>query len=624
MTRDRGDGDYTDVALVGCPNVGKSAVFTELAGEYVTVSNYPGTTVETTETVVGEYRLIDTPGVYGISSFDEAERITRDIILSADAVIAVVDATQLDRDLFVVVQLLDMGIPTVIAVNMLDEAEAEGTTVELDALAARLEAPVVGTVAVAGEGTDELSARIPDATAPDSTPIETYLTAVPDDVTCSRAERTLLAEGDDRTVERILDGERRVDGGDPVAANLREEIYRDRRSRVASITDAVVREAGSDGRVGRLEELLIRPSTGTPIALVVLTGVFYLIGVGVAQTLVGFTETVVFGQYYRPAVTAVVERTLPRSEWAEPVAFLLLNDDLGLLTTTVQYVFGVLLPLVAAFHAVIGLLEDVGVLPRLAVLADRGLGRIGLNGRAVVPLIVGIGCVTMAVVTTRMAGSRRERLVATALLGVAIPCSAQIGVIMGLLAGLGVHWWLGYLAVVVGVLGVVGAVLDAVLPGDRQPLVTELPRLRLPRPRNVARKTVHRTRGFLSEASTLFAGTAVVVSGMDYLGLLAVLVDGLRPVTTVLGLPAEFGRVLVLGLIRRDFAAAGMTDLALSDAQTFVGLVVVTLFVPCLLSMATMVHERGWKAALVTWVGSWVVAFGVGGLVAAALGVIGA
>lgn len=611
------------VALVGAPNVGKSVLFGALAEQYVDVSNYPGTTVETTAATTDSGTLIDTPGVYGISSFSEAERVTRAVVLDADAVINVVDATRLDRDLFVTLQLLDMGIPTVVALNMMDEAAADGVDIDVDALATAIGAPVVPTVAVTEKGVDDLSERLPDAMAPPSTPVADHYDALPDRIEATRAERTLLLEGDDPTARRV--DALVADGGESLAADLdrREQLYAERRARVRSLVDDVVHATDAGRSVGdRVGDLLLRPLTGIPIALALVGAIFYLVGVVVAQTLVGYTEGVLFGRYYNPTVEAAVERLLPAADWAAPVEFLLINDVLGLLTIMPQYVVGVLVPLVAAFSLVIGTLEDAGVLPRLAVVLDRGLNRIGLNGRAVVPLVIGTGCVTMAVITTRTIESRRERLIATALLGLAVPCSAQIGVIMGLLAGLGLVWWAGYLLVLLVVLGAAGAVLDRTLPGDRDALVEQLPRLRVPRPHNVARKTRTRTAAFLREAGPLFAGTALAVSALEYVGVLDVIVDALRPVTAALGLPASFGRVLVLGLIRRDFAAAGMTDLALSASETFVGLVVVTLFVPCILTMATILEERDVRSALLMWLGSWVVAFGVGGGVAALLGVV--
>ena len=614
------------LALVGCPNVGKSVVFGELAEQYVDVSNYPGTTVDTTLAEFEDYQLTDTPGVYGISAFNEEERVTREIVLETDAVVNVVDATHLDRDLFLTLQLLDMGIPTVVALNLMDEAEADGIDIDVDALEDALGVPVVPTVAIDGEGFDDLRDRISEATAPESTAVDDYYDELPDELEATRAEKTLLVEGDEPLAREVDVGGVMADGGSPalVESGLREEIYGQRRSRVQSIADSVQEITRTDDSLGeRVSDLLINPLTGTPIALATLGLIYYFIGDLVAQRLVDTLEGEVIGPHYIPAVESFVTSVLPDAAWIEPLEFLLINDNLGLLTVTVQYVIGTLLPLVVAFYLAISLLEDSGVLPRLAVLTDRGLNRIGLNGRAIVPMIVGVGCVTMAIITTRMVGSKRERTISTALLGLAVPCSAQLGVIMGLMAGLGLVYWFGYLGVLLVVLGVAGVFLDRTLPGESESLVTELPRMRAPRPGIILRKTYNRAKMFLREAIPLFGATAVVVSALDYVGGLAAIQNSLRPLTSLVGMPADFGQVLVLGLIRRDFAAAGMTDMALSSAQVFIGLVVVTLFVPCILSMVMILKERDAKSALLMWVGSWVTAFSVGGVLAAAFGVVG-
>ena len=612
------------VALVGAPNVGKSVVFNALADEYVDVSNYPGTTVETTLARMGEYAITDTPGVYGISSFDEEERITREIVLDVDRVINVVDATHLDRDLFLTLQLLDMGVPTVVCLNMMDEAEADGMTIDPDALERALGVPVVPTVAVDHEGLEKLPERLPEADAPDEAAIESYFSALPADLNASRREQTLLVEADETTAMAVADRrDSRADGGLPgyVDPDRRDEVYGQRRDRVDTIVDRVLTVEDRDATISqRVSDLLLNPLTGTPLALLLLGGIYYLIGDLVAQRLVDFLEGVIFGEFYNPLVAEAVTSTLPSAAWADPLVFVLVNENLGLLTITVQYILGVLLPLIVAFYIVIGALEDSGVLPRLAVLTDRGLSRMGLNGRAIVPMIVGVGCVTMAVITTRMVGSRRERLIATGLLGLAIPCSAQLGVIMGLLAGLGLAWWFGYLGVLLVTLGIVGVVLDRVLPGESEGLVTELPRMRVPRPKNILRKTVNRTKMFFREAIPLFGATAIVVSLFDYTGILEAIESVLTPLTTLVGMPADFAQVLILGLIRRDFAAAGMTDMTLSAPQIFVGLVVITLFVPCILSMVMIGKERDLKAGTAMWLGSWIVAFTVGGLLAVVFG----
>ncbi len=620
-----GDGppDGT-VALVGAPNVGKSCLFNELADAEVDVSNYPGTTVETTVAPFEGRTLVDTPGAYGISSFNEEERVTRDLVLQADTVLNVVDATHLDRDLFLTLQLLDMGFPTLVVLNMVDEAQRDGTDVDAERLERALGVPVVPTVAVDGTGVDEVAARLDEATAPDRTPIEDWFDDLPDGIEATRAEKTLLVEGDERTADQVANrGPVAADGGAVsfVDTGLRDDIYRQRRNRVGDVVDRVVDPAEDRAAVAdRVSDLLLRPLTGTPILLGLLGLIYFVIGDLVAQRLVDFMETEVFAGWYNPLAREIVTSALPAAGWAEPVRFVLINDSLGLVTVMVQYLVGVLLPLVVAFYFAIGLLEDSGVLPRLAVLTDRGLTRIGLNGRAIIPMIVGVGCVTMAVITTRIMGSRRERLIATGLLGLAIPCSAQLGVIMGLLAGLGLVWWFGYLGVLLLVFGLAGVALDKALPGESTGLITELPRMRVPRLGNILRKTWKRTYGFLREATPLFAVTAVAFSVLKYVGMLEVIQEGLRPLTSLVGLPAAFAEVLVLGVVRRDFAAAGMTDMALGPAETFVGLVVITLFVPCILSMMMIVKERDAKSGVLMWAGSWMVAFAVGAVLAVVMG----
>ncbi|MFB6093484.1 MAG: ferrous iron transport protein B [Halanaeroarchaeum sp.] len=622
MDQDRPD-DEPLIGLVGAPNVGKSVVFNALSHRTVTVSNYPGTTVETTLAAGDGFALTDTPGVYGISSFNEEERVTRQILFELDAVVNVVDATHLDRDLFLTLQLLDMGIPTVVSLNMMDEARDDGVSIDPDALEERLGVPVVPTVATEGTGLDELEARLDEATAPEETPIEEYFGALPDDLEASRLEKTLLVEEDEQTAERVRDGDRVVaDGGNATleTEGLRDEVYDHRRSRVRDLLAGARHRTTEERSIAdRLDDLLLNPLTGTPIVLAILGAVFYLIGVLVAQHLVDFLEVTVLGGYYVPFVERTIGSIVPASGALEVVRYVLLNDNLGLLTVTVQYILGVLLPLVVAFYVALSVLEDTGVLPRIAVLTDRGMSRIGLNGRAVIPVIVGVGCVTMALISTRMMGSKRQRTIATALLGLSIPCSAQLGVILGLLAGLGLGWWLAYVGVILLVFGLAGTVLDSVLPGSGRGLITELPRLRLPDPGSVLSKTWMRTKMFMREAFPLFAATAVVVSLLDYGGVLEGIETALAPIVGVIGMPANFAQVLILGLIRRDFAAAGMTDMALSTPQTFVGLVVITLFVPCILSMMMIVKERDLKSGLLMWTGSWVVAFTVGGLLALVL-----
>lgn len=595
------------IVLVGNPNVGKSVFFNFLTGLYVDVSNFPGTTVDISHGRLGDDAVIDTPGVYGISSFNDEERVARDVILSADLIVNVVDAVHLERDLFLTLQVIDTGIPVVVALNMVDDAAQKGIRVDAHLLEHLLGVPVVSTVAVKGQGLDAVRQRLGDA-KPGLVPagLQRELKETLNRIG-SQAEALLVLEGDPHVAQRhgLAPGSRR------------EAIYSERRERVNDLVCHVVSESDQGLDLGtRVGRWMLRPATGVPFFLLALGLMFYFIGVFVAQDVVGFTEETLLQGYYEPMVRAFVGRYIA----AESVAGAFLIGEFGLLTMTVTYVLGLLLPLVVAFYFVLSLMEDSGYLPRLATLVDRVMNSIGLNGRAVIPLILGFGCITMATITTRLLGSERERTIATALLGLAIPCSAQMGVIVGLLAGIGAYYTALYLLVLLLVLGVTGKVLSKVLPGKTSDLLIDLPPIRLPRLENVLKKMTTKSYAFLLEAAPLFALGAIIITALQVTHLLEVIQDVLAPVTMgLLKLPREAATVFIMGMIRRDFGAAGLTEMNISPEQMLVALVTITLFVPCIASVLVMFKERGRKEGATIWLGSWVAAFAVGSLVAAVL-----
>lgn len=595
------------IVLVGNPNVGKSVFFNYLTGLYVDVSNFPGTTVDISYGKLGEDVVIDTPGVYGISSFNDEERVARDVILSADLIVNVVDAVHLERDLFLTLQVIDTGIPVLVALNMVDDAAQKGIQVDAHLLEHLLGVPVVSTVAVKGQGLEQVRGRLDEARV-GSVPatLQRELKEALNRIG-SQAEALLVLEGDPHVAERhgIAPGDRR------------EAIYSDRRERVNDLVCHVLSETqqGVDFAT-RLGRWMLRPATGVPFFLLAVSLMFYFIGVFVAQDVVGFTEETLMQGYYEPMMRGLVGRYV--SEESVLGAFLI--GEFGLMTMTVTYVLGLLLPLVLAFYFILSIMEDSGYLPRLATLVDRMMNLIGLNGRAIIPMILGFGCITMATITTRLLGSERERTIATALLGLAIPCSAQLGVIVGLLSGIGAYYTTLYVGILVLVLGVTGRVLSRVLPGETSDLLIDLPPLRLPRLENVLKKMATKSYAFLKEAAPLFALGALIITTLQVTGLLETIQDVLAPVTVgILKLPRESANIFIMGMIRRDFGAAGLTDMAISPEQMLVSLVTITLFVPCIASILVIFKERGRREGLLIWLGSWVAAFVVGGLVAAVL-----
>lgn len=592
------------IVLVGNPNVGKSVFFNTLTGVYVDVSNFPGTTVDISHGRFGKDVVIDTPGVYGISSFNDEEIVARDVILSADLIVNIVNAVHLERDLFLTLQVIDTGIPVIVAINMMDEAVQQGIKIDIDLLEHLLGVPVIPTVAVKGQGLDDVKNRLYEAR---TGTIPFNLRKQLDEMlncTGSWGEALLVLEGDPNVAARH--------GVEP--GTRREEIYHERRHRVNDIIQHAVTETQEGAQFStKLGRLMLRPVTGIPLFILALYAMYYLIGVVVAQDIVGFTEETIMQGMYEPAVRALVGQYISESSVIGSV----LVGEFGLLTMTVTYVLGLLLPLVVGFYLVLSILEDSGYLPRLAALVDRLMNSIGLNGRAIIPLILGFGCVTMATITTRILGTQRERTIATAVLGLAIPCSAQLGVIAGMLAGLGTKYILIYVGVMIIILGVVGKVLNNVLPGESSDLLIDLPPIRLPRVRNVLKKTAIKSIAFLEEAAPLFAVGALIISVLQLSGLLDVIQTAFAPITEgMLLLPRETATAFIMGMIRRDFGAAGLSDMALTPEQTLISLVAITLFVPCIASIMVMFKERGAREGTLIWIGSWIAAFVVGGIVA--------
>ena len=598
------DAPIRRIVLAGNPNVGKSVFFGYLTGIYADVSNYPGTTIEITSGHSGTDLIIDTPGIYGVSSFNDEERVARDIILDADIVIDVVDAVHMERDLFVTLQLADMGVPMVVALNFMDEAKREGLEIDIDLLSDLLGVPVIPTVATKHVGLHELRKDVEDARPGHADPeISRRLTEELRMVGSPR-EALLVLEGDEVVSERH--------GLEP--GTFREEFYRRRRERVNDIIGHVVREVSVTRRLAtRLGALTINPWAGLPILVGVLFLMYQLVAVLIAQIVVGFTEGTIMHGYWEPAARSFVHRFAPEGT----IIAILLVGKFGVVTMTVTYLIGLLLPLVAGFYFALSILEDSGYLPRLAALADRMLNSIGLNGRAVVPIILGFGCITMATITTRLLGTQREKTIATSILNFAIPCSAQLGVIVLLLGRVGLKYTVAYVLILGACLIAVGSVLHRMLPGESSPLLIDLPPMRLPRLQNITRKTASRTMAFMREAAPWFLVGSAIVALMQVTGLLAVWERVFAPLTTGwLHLPREAASAFVMGMVRRDFGAAGFAAMSLTPQQTLVAMVTMTLFVPCIASIMILFKERGGRQALAIWLGTWIAAFVVGGLVA--------
>jgi ferrous iron transport protein B len=369
------------------------------------------------------------------------------------------------------------------------------------------------------------------------------------------------------------------------------------------------------GTVGRFQEWLGRavrePLTGLPILALVLYLTYLFVGVFGAQTLVGLLEEDLFGRLINPAAAAAASY-LPFEFFRD-----LLVGEFGLISMGLTYAIAIVLPVVTTFFLVFGFLEDSGYIPRLAIFCDRLFRAMGLNGKAVLPMVLGLGCDTMATMTTRILGTPKERLIAITLLALGVPCSAQLATIMGILGGISVFALLTLFAVVLSQMVLVGFLAARALPGDRSDFMMELPPIRLPRLGNLLTKTALRVRWYLGEAVPLFLIGTALLFALHRLGALAWLTAAAEPVVVgALGLPADSAHVFVMGFLRRDYGAAGLFALAsqgaLTGVQAVVALTVMTLFVPCVANLLMIIRERGFKVGLAILVFVTFVAVGTG------------
>jgi ferrous iron transport protein B len=614
--------------LVGSPNVGKSALFGRLTGRYRVVSNYPGTSVEVSagRLTGSDIPVTDTPGLSSMLTVTAEERVARRVVLSeAGPIIHVVDASHLERSLPLTLQLLSLGRPLVLACNLMDEARDRGVAPDCALLSERLGVPVVGTVATSGEGVDALAAAVLRASAP----VNGWGTPKP------FAEVVAAAGGSPLAMELALAGDPEFGVPPPEVAALRDlrwgseegfavALATARRRMAVALLDGVL-PATVPGRAARgqaLDRWLLSPPTGLlVVALVLWLGVYEFVGRFGAGTLVGWIEHGLFDRWLAPLVSEASRSLVPSGPIRD-----LLAGPYGLLTLGVRYAVAIVLPIVATFFLVFALLEDSGYLPRLAMLLDRGLKRLGLSGRAVIPLVLGFGCSTMATLVTRTLETRRERVIATLLLALTIPCSAQLGVVLGILSvsprALAV--WATVMVVVFLAVGFASAKL---MPGAPPSFYLELPPLRLPQARNVLLKTATRVRWYFGEIFPLFLLASLLLWAGSLTGLLQAATRVLVPAVRAIGLPDGAAPAFLYGFFRRDFGAAGLYDLArrgvLDVGALTTAAVTITLFVPCIAQFLVMKKERGLRVALTVLASATLVAFLVGGLVGRVMHALG-
>jgi ferrous iron transport protein B len=605
--------------------VGKSVIFGLLTGKYVTVSNYPGTTVEVTSGNISldgkRLVLIDTPGVNSLVPMSEDEKVTRDILLSEcpSAVVQVGDAKNLKRTLLITLQIAEMGLPMTLDLNMIDEAMDKGITIDVDILKGLLGIDIVSTIAPQKKGIKELREAMlsPQRAAVRLSYgpiIEEYISKIsrllPQTGLSKRSIAVMILSEDESLKDWLHANVRSRDLAE--IEHLRHECllkakespaYLINKKRIevsAEIALKVVKKTVPSG--GALFNFIgnasMHPVYGIPVLIVVLYGLYEFVGVLGAGVLVDFVQNVIFGHYINPMATKVVETLIP-----VPIIQELLVGEYGLVTVALTYAIAIILPITVTFFIAFAILEDSGYLPRLAIMSNRVFNMIGLNGKAVLPMVLGLGCGTMAVMTSRILETKRDRIITTFLLALAIPCSAQLGVILGILGSLSIWATVIWSSSILVVLFVSGFLASKLVSGERTEFFLEIPPIRMPDLMNIVVKTVGRVEWYLKEAVPLFILGTFILFTLHKLNLLTLLEKAASPVVVnLLHLPPKTTASFILGFLRRDYGAAGLFEMAqhgeLTPVQSVVSLVTITLFLPCLASFFMIVKERGIKTTL--------------------------
>ncbi len=554
--------------LMGPPNVGKSAIFNHLTGMNVSVANYIGTTVEFTEGTMampgGRTALVDVPGTYTLAATNDAEKVAVDMLESGPAgVICVIDAVNFESSLYLLLQVLEYQLPTMVVVNRWDLAQQKGYELDFGGLEKELGIPLVPSIAVAGQGIPEI--------------IETAARMVSSARTPSKP---------------VLDDEERW-------AKV-ESMARDYRRQKADMKST---------RREQLGVMMVKPWPGLPLALLVLTVVFAFV-VGVGMGLRQYLLLPAFRGVMIPLIETAVEAVIPPG-----MVQRILIGEYGFLIKGIEWPFTLVLPYVASFYFVLSFLEDSGYLPRMAVLVDGLMNRIGLQGPSIIPLLLGYGCGIPGILATRALSSRKERIMVSVLICTAVPCISQTGAFISLLAAHSIGALLGVFFVSILAMAAAGLIMDRFLRGSIPLTIMEVPELLMPRADVLSKKVLMRLRSYIHNGALPMIAAVGLASVLYESGLMAAWGRAISPVVTGwLNLPEEAAVPLALGILRRELTVLPLIDMDVTTLQLFTGALVALFYVPCIAMVGTISREYGLKLGVGILVGTTVLALFIGGL----------
>ncbi len=619
------DEEY-NLVLIGNMNVGKTSLFSRITSKKVTSANIPGSTIAiNSASIKGEKgTLYDTPGILSIFSNNEDELATREVLLSTtvsggiNGLVLIADAKNLKRSLAIALQYSEFGLPMLFNINMLDEAVSRGIEINTDKLSQLLGIEVNTTIAPEGMGIKELVSNFSKLRPLNFTfsyppKLENLLRKVEEIIGNNRiAARgiALLLLHVDHSAKVYIENKH----GHEVAAKITalvEQYYEDNPNHsrhiltefyntlASRITDEVqiTEPPSKSSLLMKFGDMCTAFSTGIPIALFVLAGMYFFIGEFGATYLVDTLNSKVFEGVLFPFISEFTDRL--------PSPFLrdmIMDPDFGILPTGVFLAMGLVLPVIFCFYITFGILEDSGYLPRISILLDNVFQKMGLNGKGVIPLVMGFSCVTMALLTTRVLNTEKEKNIACFLLYLCLPCAPLIAVMLIILEKMPVSASIALFSILIVQALIAGYFANKILPGQRTPLFLEIPPMRLPKPFTLLKMAFAKTYFFMLEALPVFILASFGVFLFQRIGGLTLLENTIGPVIHhVMGLPEKSVQVFIKTMIRRESGATELEHLraVYTNLQLVVNLLVMTLVAPCINSFIVLFKERGIKTGLV-------------------------
>ena len=612
------------IAIVGNMNVGKSSLFSRLCDTETASMNFPGTTVSITAGQIKNLAATayDTPGIYSIFSANEDEVVSRDILLPQQSInpivtiLHVADAKNMKRSLAIALQYAEYGLPMLIDINMTDEAAARGITIDAEKLAKMLGIDVCTSIAREGIGVRRILTKLKNPRIPNK------LVSYPDWINnfikiiekrCQglavspRIIGLLLLAGD-RSADKYLSGEigpERTDEMKALAADYRKQDTETFRAMLVNLYNKKAEQLVKEIQV--VEPPLKNPylvtfgdwctqlHTGIPIAIGVLGLIYLFVGSFGATFLVDNINGVVFEGFLIPWTTKLLAHVPSHF-----IRDMFIDPDFGILPTGVFLALGLVMPVLFCFYLVFGILESSGYLPRLSILLDKVLRKMGLNGKGVIPLVMGFSCVTMAILTTRLLDTKKEKNIATFLLLLGMPCAPLIAVMMVILDKMPFSATLAVFGIIFVQTFVAGFAANKIIPGQGSPLIFEIPPMRFPKPMQVTTAAAQKTYFFIKEAIPVFIFASLFVFLFERIGGLEIAEKLLRPlIHNLMGLPEKSVQVFIKTIIRRESGATELEHLSgmYTNLQLVVNLLVMTFLTPCINAIMVLFKERGRKTA---------------------------